>query len=401
MRWPRVIPGDKVVDPVDIVISFDWHPMVGGAHGWVESIYRHWPTRVDVLTCAADGKGPHAPTDFPDQSGNGALVVHRIAVPVPDIDFGSLDFWRRILANRSRLASISRGRPATLHALRAFPEGFLACAFAAIRGNVRVITYAHGEELMVARTSRLLSLIARWVYRRSTRVIANSHYTARLVADLERSSAIAVSHPCMIPHDLPDRGEARAALRRRHGWNLDAIVVVCIARMEARKNHLAVVNAIADARAEGLDVVAVCAGDGPEFESIHRHVVDQGLEDYVSLPGRISDEDKWGIMTGGDIFAMPSIQVGPMLEGFGIVFLEAAWAGLPSVSGVSGGQIEAVLDGRTGLNVDGTSRAAVSAGIIKLARDVGLRNALAEAGRKHAIQFEANTASRKVWGLLH
>jgi phosphatidylinositol alpha-1,6-mannosyltransferase len=39
-------------------------------------------------------------------------------------------------------------------------------------------------------------------------------------------------------------------------------------------------------------------------------------------------------------------------EGFGIVFLEAAAAGVPSVAGRSGGSAEAVVDGETGLVVD-------------------------------------------------
>ena len=51
---------------------------------------------------------------------------------------------------------------------------------------------------------------------------------------------------------------------------------------------------------------------------------------------------------------MPSVQLGEMIEGFGIVFLEAAAAGKPSICGNIGGQAEAVLDGRTGLVVDGS-----------------------------------------------
>ena len=42
-------------------------------------------------------------------------------------------------------------------------------------------------------------------------------------------------------------------------------------------------------------------------------------------------------------------------EGFGIVFVEAAAAGVPSVAGRSGGSHEAVVDGETGFVVDGRS----------------------------------------------
>ena len=56
----------------------------------------------------------------------------------------------------------------------------------------------------------------------------------------------------------------------------------------------------------------------------------------------------------GDVFAMVCRErwAGLEAEGFGIVFLEAAACGLPSVAGRSGGSHEAVVDGKTGFVVD-------------------------------------------------
>ncbi len=70
--------------------------------------------------------------------------------------------------------------------------------------------------------------------------------------------------------------------------------------------------------------------------------------------GRVPDEDLPDLYGCGDVFAMlcRNRWAGLEQEGFGIVFLEAAAAGVPAVAGESGGAAEAVAAGETGLVVD-------------------------------------------------
>ncbi len=74
--------------------------------------------------------------------------------------------------------------------------------------------------------------------------------------------------------------------------------------------------------------------------------------------GRVSEEDRAALLGAADVFVMACRNrwLGLEQEGFGIVFLEAAAAGVPQVAGDSGGASEAVLDGETGLVVDGPGR---------------------------------------------
>jgi phosphatidylinositol alpha-1,6-mannosyltransferase len=70
------------------------------------------------------------------------------------------------------------------------------------------------------------------------------------------------------------------------------------------------------------------------------------------------------------------------VEGFGIVFLEAAACGKPVVGGRSGGAREAVRDGVTGLLVSpGDDDAAVDA-VVRLLADETLRRRLGDGGRR-------------------
>ncbi len=85
-------------------------------------------------------------------------------------------------------------------------------------------------------------------------------------------------------------------------------------------------------------------------------------------------------------------------EGFGIVFLEAAAAGLPQIAGRSGGADEAVVDGVTGLIVDAPDRPqAVADALRTLALDPERRRAMGTAARTRVEQhFDYQTLADRL-----
>jgi phosphatidylinositol alpha-1,6-mannosyltransferase len=108
----------------------------------------------------------------------------------------------------------------------------------------------------------------------------------------------------------------------------------------------------------------------------------------VRLLGRVSEEDKSALLGVADVFVMACRNRwgGLEQEGFGIVFLEAAAAGLPQVAGESGGAAEAVLDQQTGLVVarpDDPSEVAAALG--RLLSDESLRRRMGSAARDRAL----------------
>jgi phosphatidylinositol alpha-1,6-mannosyltransferase len=74
------------------------------------------------------------------------------------------------------------------------------------------------------------------------------------------------------------------------------------------------------------------------------------------------------------------------VEGLGIVYLEAQACGTPVIAGTSGGAPEAVLDGETGLVVDGRDVHAVSTAVTQLLSDPQRRAAMGAAGRAFVTQ---------------
>jgi phosphatidylinositol alpha-1,6-mannosyltransferase len=104
----------------------------------------------------------------------------------------------------------------------------------------------------------------------------------------------------------------------------------------------------------------------------------------VLFPGEVDGPTKLALYGACDMFAMPAIQVGTDVEGFGMVFIEAGACGKPCIAGNTGGQPEAVTDGETGFVVDGTSAPAVTAALERLLQDPSLRKRMGEAGRQRA-----------------
>ena len=99
------------------------------------------------------------------------------------------------------------------------------------------------------------------------------------------------------------------------------------------------------------DLAVAIAGSGRELPRLRRQAEECPVS--VHLLGSVSDEERASLLGAADVFVMACRNrwLGLEQEGFGIVFLEAAAAGVPQVAGDSGGASEAVLDGVTGLVV--------------------------------------------------
>jgi phosphatidylinositol alpha-1,6-mannosyltransferase len=69
------------------------------------------------------------------------------------------------------------------------------------------------------------------------------------------------------------------------------------------------------------------------------------------------------------------------LEGYGLVYFEAAAWGRPVVAGRSGGEVDAVVDGQTGVLVDGESPLEVARAITDLLADPKRLADMGAAGR--------------------
>jgi glycosyltransferase involved in cell wall biosynthesis len=105
----------------------------------------------------------------------------------------------------------------------------------------------------------------------------------------------------------------------------------------------------------------------------------------VRVLGRLDDATLRAWYHHADLLAQTPVNVGDKFEGFGLVFLEAGAAGLPSVGARGSGAEEAILHEETGLLVPQNDPAATTEAILRLLRDDALRARMGESARRHAM----------------
>ena len=366
---------DPKVQSVPRLLLFSelYRPWVGGSVRWVEKIGEHWPVPARVM-CGLTPRGSAQHTDA------GPTPVRRIRLRMADWGVDSPDAAMQYGGAVLRLASACMGpqRPDLVLCGRGVPEGLIA----RLAGRISRVPYAplvHGEEVVACGTSRQLRWMLRAAYGAAACVICNSRHSEGLACGAgARPDRIIVSHPGV---------EVRASgalLSRRPGAPDGPVTLITVGRFDERKNHAAVLRAVARLRGEGLELRYIIAGDGPR----RRHLMDLshrlGLARCVTWIIGGSDEKIQSAYLEADIFVMPAVATGTDIEGFGIVYLEAALAALPSIAGAHGGCKEAVLHEQTGLIVDGDDDDGLARAIRTLATDAGKRRRLGLAARDRA-----------------
>lgn len=177
-------------------------------------------------------------------------------------------------------------------------------------------------------------------------------------------------------------GAGGEEIRARHGL-ADRPVVVCVSRLVPRKGQDALIHAWPHVLRAVPDATLLIVGGGPYRADLERLRVELGVAHAVRLTGAVPWEELSAHYDAGDVFAMPcrTRRRGLDVEGLGIVYLEASATGLPVVAGDSGGAPDAVLDGETGVVVDGRSVRAIAQAVIGLLRDPSAAQAMGKRGR--------------------
>lgn len=378
--------------PPVLLLSELFPPAVGGSAVLFDNIYSRLPQgSVQVLTDDA----------FSGTRSASGLPLHRRRLRTP---WWGLSHPRGLLhharvAMQIRRLARNSGQDTVVHCGRILPEG-VAARMAQLSGGPAFTCWAHGEDLATARSSRELTWVTEWVLRGAAGAFANSQNTRQFLTqfgiDGERVAVVYPGVDCeRFTPDVDGSG-----IRRRYGVR-DELVVLSVGRLQARKGHDVAIRAIDAMSRAGRAVKYLIAGDGEERASLEQLVRDRGLGDRVVFLGEVSDAELPAHYAACDIFLLANRVEKGDFEGFGIVFLEAAACGKPVVGGASGGVVEAVEHGRTGLLVDAAQVDEVVAALSRLADAPDLRREMGEAGRRRAVESFSWEAAAATVHRLH
>lgn len=250
--------------------------------------------------------------------------------------------------------------------------------------SLRSFALTHGHEVWWAKIppfSFLLRLIGRTLDGIGYLTEYTRQEIARGLRPVDRSKLIQIAPGIDTVHFKPESDEAaKASLRSKLGLEGKRIVI-SVGRLVHRKGQDRLIESLPSIRSRFKDAHLVLVGRGPHYDHLKRLVAKWDLQDAVTFVGRIQFADLPLYLSLAEVFAMPSRDrlAGLEVEGLGIVYLEASSCSLPVIVGRSGGAPDALIDGETGILVDGNDVNAISQSVIQLlddprrAREMGAR----------------------------
>ncbi len=356
-----------------LLVTNDFPPKVGGIQNYLWELWQRLdPPTFVVLTASSH---PDAPTFDAEQAELGIRIER---VPESILFFPTPK-------NLARVRRCAEEHKADLVLLDpALPLGLLGPRLALPYGVI-----LHGAEVTVpGRVPGARAALTR-VLRDSSLVISAGRYPA---AEARRAAGRALTAPVVeIPPGVdtgaiaPLKSPERRAVRARLGLPLSGPLIVSLSRLVPRKGMDVLIEAAARLAPSYPDLVVAIAGGGREQAHL-QHQAEASPVD-VRVLGRVNDADRAGLLGAADLFVMACRNrwLGLEQEGFGIVFLEAAAAGVPQIAGDSGGAAEAVEDGVTGLVVaDPEDAGALAESLRALLADPARRRRMAKAARIRA-----------------
>ena len=346
-----------------LVVTNDFPPRIGGIEQHVAELVRHMSPAVSATVLTSTH--PDAPSFdrvFPGQVIRWARYP---LLPTPRLVRAVVDH-------------VTSGRADVLVFGATLP---LAAIAGAVRGrtDVPIVMFTHGVEPALTSWPYGSALLRRMT-RHATLVTVLSRWAEHRI----RSAVGPIRRIEVLPTGVdPERFRTNisgAAIRDRYGLGAGP-VIVSVARLVPRKGHDRIIRALPGIVREFPAVRLLIVGAGRSRRRLERLTVRCRVAPHVVFAGAVTDGELPGCFAAGDVFAMPcrSRWGGLDTEGFGTVFLQAAAAGRPAVAGRAGGAPEAVIDGETGVVVDGRDRHAVEAGILRLLRSPAEAHALGAA----------------------
>ncbi len=362
-------PGDRSLRVLHLITTLDRGGAENALLGLVRSFRRKRVNGAKVASSVAYLKGPGELT--PEFEAAGA-TVHDLGRTL----LGQAGSYGRA----RRLVRYLDPEVVHTHLFKADCLGAALCGPREGRTRPRLVSTKHNEDAHLAGDGpkpRALRAVARRVAGRANAVVAISEgvqtfFVDTLGEEWERMQVIPYDPPAMAPGD-------GATFRSDAGVLPGTPLAVCLARFVPQKDHRTLLEAFA--RVPG-DARLVLLGRGP----LESEIREQAAGDPRVIVHGFVDDPRHAL-TAADVVVLSSRH-----EGLGLVLLEAAQLGVPTVATRVGGIPEAVFDGTAGLLVPPGDPAALASALERVLFDPDLRQRLS-LGARGAAQARATHAA--------
>lgn len=357
-----------------LCITNDFGPRAGGIETFVIGLIERLPHgSVIVYTSAQDNSHEYDRKWFEEYGVEVLRDKAKILLPTPGVSF----CVKSLIRDRN-IRTVFFGAAA--------PLGILSKGLRRA-GVQHIVALTHGHEVWWSRIWPFS-----WAMRRISQQVDHLTYlggfTQRAIAKAISTAAadamVKIAPGIDTEHFAPIDA---TALKDQLGLG-DKKVIVSVGRLVHRKGQDTLIEAMPEIISAVPDAHLLMIGEGPYRAYLENRTKALDVQSSVTFIGRIQYADLPRYICTGDIFVMPSRSrlAGLEVEGLGIVYLEASACGLPVIAGNSGGAPDAVLEGKTGLVVDGRSSREVAQAVIELLSDTARCKEMGANGRQWIIK---------------
>ena len=262
--------------------------------------------------------------------------------------------------------------------------------------GIPYILWVYGGETQEVYMSNLLTTFwAKTLLKNAEKLVTNSKFCQREFLDYGFSPE---KCPIVLPGVDPEvftPGAPPSELIKR--WNPEGKqVLITVARISERKGHDLVIKSLPRILVSHPNTIYLIVGKGPDKLRLEKLAAELGVSRAVKFCGFVPDEELPDYYRLCDVYVMPNREIfdsTDSIEGFGISFVEASACAKPVIGGKSGGALESVADGYSGLLVNPDSVDEFTDSVLKILNDDEYRIRLGKQGRKR-VEEQMNWRSR-------
>jgi glycosyltransferase involved in cell wall biosynthesis len=281
-----------------------------------------------------------------------------------------------LLAAGAAAARSAARRADLVHAHWWFPGGVQALL---ARTGLPLVTTLHGTDVRLARSRPAARAAGARVLRRSAVVTAVSGWLAG------QAAAIAPGLPAPRVAPMP----VDEAAFHPPAADLPREELLFVGRLDRQKGADVALRAVAGLRGAAAGLPLRVVGDGPCREDLRRLAGELGLAGRVRWEAQLPQPELADRYRRAVALLVPGQD-----EGLGLAAVEGQLSATPVVAAASGGLLDVVTDGRTGLTFPAGEPAALARAVEALVADPAAAARLADAGRRAAARFTTGAAAR-------
>ncbi len=371
-----------------LFISRNFPPLTGGMERLNQHAFKALHANCSIAMCGPQGAGQFMP--------EGTMCREVPLVPLSRFLIGCQ--WEALkLARRFDPNVVCSGSGLTA------PATLMAARFS----GARTICFLHGLDIVADHPLyRNLFLPA---IRRVDRILVNSRHTAGLAESAGvLPGRIEIIHPGVELPDWSDREARRLRFRERLGLGERPVLLVA-GRLTQRKGIAEFIrHALPAIHSELPEVQLLVIGSEASQALKHERGVRTGIDAAISeagmgsnvtLLGSVGDDSLSEAYFASDAMVFPVLDLPGDVEGFGMVAVEAAAHGLPTVAFAVGGVPDAVANGESGWLIPSGQYAGMIQKTLSFLQS-GDKHVWADGCRRHAEGFTWEIFGRKLTGAI-